>query len=428
MNAAVEAPQRVCTIKGLGLDGAMEIGKIFNIVAVAEGTDAQQNCSADVEWGLGVGEFELGDIKLEGSFATLSARCLVVGMLQVIVGTNSDSKRLSGWTQCRAPVSSGELVNKCSGLRPEVTWSEEQRGRMETASTCDGAIFVELQLVKGNGNVVFLGQRAFNLRGLMQGEAFTYRALHICIRGQCGDVTEGVVPALPPANSSGSGVAAPPSVPANSSGSGVAAPVDAASLPTVPVDFLAEVVAPSPGSAEVSLPPTKVAVDPAVVILVCDRDCVADVAERAGVDVTGVGDDGFIADALVELRIDGGDWGYALGGFLPVDNGLVSAEFRVTPINGEPVFFAADFYGNDAPLRETVSVNSSGDVLDSSGQTIAQIPMVEVVAEESGTPVLLIMLILLALLVAVLVAASVMKNQRAKLAKSMDTSDTSSSV
>jgi flagellar basal body-associated protein FliL len=48
----------------------------------------------------------------------------------------------------------------------------------------------------------------------------------------------------------------------------------------------------------------------------------------------------------------------------------------------------------------------------------------EVVAEESGTPVLLIVLILLALLVAVLVAAFVMKKQRAKL----NTSDSSSSV
>jgi flagellar basal body-associated protein FliL len=47
-----------------------------------------------------------------------------------------------------------------------------------------------------------------------------------------------------------------------------------------------------------------------------------------------------------------------------------------------------------------------------------------VVAEESGTPVLLIVLILLALLVAVLVAAFVMKKQRAKLA----TPDSSSSV
>jgi flagellar basal body-associated protein FliL len=63
-------------------------------------------------------------------------------------------------------------------------------------------------------------------------------------------------------------------------------------------------------------------------------------------------------------------------------------------------------------------------VVDSSGQTVARTPVFEVVAEESGTPVLLIVLILLALLVAVLVAAFVMKKQRAKL----NTSDSSSSV
>ena len=226
----------------------------------------------------------------------------------------------------------------------------------------------------------------------------------------CGNVSEG---SLPISRS-----------PADSSGSGAAAPVDESALPTVPVGLLTPVVVPSVGSAEVSLPPTQIAVDPAAVILVCDRDCVADVAERAGVDVTEVGDDGFIADALVELRIDDGEWGYALGGFIPVDTGKVSAEFRVTPINGEPVTFAADFYGDGAPLRDTVSVDSSGDVVDSSGQTLARIPVFEVVAEESGTPPLLIVLLLLALLVAVLVAAFVMKKQRAKLA----TPDSSSSV
>jgi flagellar basal body-associated protein FliL len=425
VNAAVEESETVCTIAILEGPGEVVVGEVFNIIAVAESSDEQQDCGADIRWFYpGANEFELGNINLEGNQATLSARSLVAGMVQIIAGTKSNGKLVRIFVNFLELVGpEEEFVDGCAGLQPEVTWNEDRNGTLLTALSCEDAAYVTLELVNERSGLLFRTTANGNtqVRSVMKGEGpFTYQAWHMCpspttskIWYACGEMTVGEVP-------SGS--------PADSSGSGAAAPADEDAPPSVPVGLFAPVVNPLAGSVEGSTPPIQIAVDPAVVILVCDRDCVADVAQRAGVDVTAVGDDGGIADVLVEMRIDDGEWGVALGGFIPVDNGRVSAEFRVTPIKGEPVTFAADLYGNGAPLRETVSVDSSGDVVDSSGQAVARIPVFEVVAEEGGTPVLLIVLILLALLVAVLVAAFVMKKQRAKLAKSRNTSDSSSSV
>jgi hypothetical protein len=403
--------------------GQVAVGESFEIVVVYIDKETQERCVMDQAI-YHSRELEFANVTIESNKLVYGVRALLTGQFSIAVGfQSSDEYFFSVWYSVVDPALVGTTDDLCEGLKPEVTWNDDQNGSLFASTVCENSVRLDIEFRDDQGRTVWWGQfgansnpataEVFDVRSVFQSDGvFTYSAWHMCTPSDartsndwylCGEVTEGEVSSGPPEDSSGSGDPA---------------------LPTVPVGLFTPVVNPPAGSVDGSTQPIQIAVDPAVVILVCDRDCVADVAQRAGVDVTAVGDDGGIADALVEMRIDDGEWGVALGGFIPVDNGLVSAEFRVTPINGEPVTFAADLYGNGAPLRETVSVDSSGDVVDSSGQTVARIPVFEVVAEESGTPVLLIVLILLALLVAVLVAAFVMKKQRAKL----NTSDSSSSV
>ena len=423
VNAAVEAPEEACAIESLELPGQVAVGESFEIVVVYIDKETQERCVMDQAIYFN-GELEFGNLTIESNKLVYGVRALTAGQFKIEVGfQSSDEYFFYVWYSIVDPALVGTTDDLCEGLKPEVTWNDDQNGSLFASTVCENSVRLDIEFRDDQGRTVWWGQfgansnpatvEVFDVRSVFQSDGvFTYSAWHMCTPSDartsndwylCGEVTEGEVSSGPPEDSSGSGDPA---------------------LPTVPVGLFTPVVNPPAGSVDGSTQPIQIAVDPAVVILVCDRDCVADVAQRAGVDVTAVGDDGGIADALVEMRIDDGEWGVALGGFIPVDNGLVSAEFRVTPINGEPVTFAADLYGNGAPLRETVSVDSSGDVVDSSGQAVARIPVFEVVADESGTPVLLIVLILLALLVAVLVAAFVMKKQRAKLA----TSDSSSRV
>jgi hypothetical protein len=424
VNAAVEAPEEACAIESLELPGQVAVGESFEIVVVYIDNETRERCFMDQAIRHSR-ELEFGNLTIESNKLVYGVRALTAGQFKIEVGfQSSDEYFFDVWHLLVVdPALVGTTDDLCEGLKPEVKWNDDQNGSLFASTVCENSVRLDIEFRDDQGRPVWSGQfgansnpataEVFDVRSVFQSDGvFTYSAWHMCTPSDartsndwylCGEVTEGEVSSGPPEDSSGSGDPA---------------------LPTVPVGLFTPVVNPPAGSVDGSTQPIQIAVDPAVVILVCDRDCVADVAQRAGVDVTAVGDDGGIADALVEMRIDDGEWGVALGGFIPVDNGLVSAEFRVTPINGEPVTFAADLYGNGAPLRETVSVDSSGDVVDSSGQTVARIPVFEVVAEESGTPVLLIVLILLALLVAVLVAAFVMKKQRAKL----NTSDSSSSV
>ena len=424
MNAAVEAPEEACTIESLEIPEGVAVGESFEVVVVYVDDETQERCVMDQTIEYGGDEIEFGNVTFISNKVVYDVRALAAGQFKMKVGfQSSDEYFFYVWYSIVDPALVGTTDDLCAGLKPEVTWNEDQNGSLFASTVCENSVRLDIEFRDDQGRTVWWGQfgansnpatvEVFDVRSVFQADGvFTYSAWHMCTPSDartsndwypCGEVTEGEVSSGPPEDSSGSGDPA---------------------LPTVPVGLFTPVVNPPAGSVDGSTQPIQIAVDPAVVILVCDRDCVADVAQRAGVDVTAVGDDGGIADALVEMRIDDGEWGVALGGFIPVDNGLVSAEFRVTPINGEPVTFAADLYGNGAPLRETVSVDSSGDVVDSSGQAVARIPVFEVVADESGTPVLLIVLILLALLVAVLVTAFVMKKQRAKLA----TSDSSSRV
>ena len=424
VNAAVEAPEEACTIESLEIPEGVAVGESFEVVVVYVDDETQERCVMDQTIEYGGDEIEFGNVTFISNKVVYDVRALAAGQFKMKVGfQSSDEYFFYVWYSIVDPALVGTTDDLCAGLKPEVTWNEDQNGSLFASTVCENSVRLDIEFRDDQGRTVWWGQfgansnpatvEVFDVRSVFQADGvFTYSAWHMCTPSDartsndwypCGEVTEGEVSSGPPEDSSGSGDPA---------------------LPTVPVGLFTPVVNPPAGSVDGSTQPIQIAVDPAVVILVCDRDCVADVAQRAGVDVTAVGDDGGIADALVEMRIDDGEWGVALGGFIPVDNGLVSAEFRVTPINGEPVTFAADLYGNGAPLRETVSVDSSGDVVDSSGQAVARIPVFEVVADESGTPVLLIVLILLALLVAVLVTAFVMKKQRAKLA----TSDSSSRV
>jgi hypothetical protein len=167
------------------------------------------------------------------------------------------------------------------------------------------------------------------------------------------------------------------------------------------------------GEAPQVLPVAQIVVDPSVVILLCEQDCVDKIADRTGVE-----------DGFVEMRVDGGEWVPALGGIIPVGDALVPVEFRATPLEGEPVVLAADFVGKGRSIREVTTVKPSGEIVDSTGEVVSTVPVYETVTTDGLPWRNIIIGVVLLLLIAVVVISMLKRKQR--LVSSVD--DSSSKV
>jgi len=128
------------------------------------------------------------------------------------------------------------------------------------------------------------------------------------------------------------------------------------------------------GEAATTPEVTKIAVDEAAVILICDQTCIDDVAAQTGADPQD--------PTAIEVSVDGGAWQPALGSIVPIVNGRATVQFRGTPPSGAPVILGAELFTNDTPLENVSTLDAEGNVTNASGEVVAQVPVYDVV--ESG--------------------------------------------
>jgi hypothetical protein len=286
---------------------------------------------------------------------------------------------------------------------------------LTVTGNCAEAVRVDLEVFNEIGDILFWSQTILNndttgysvddVRTLLKNNAQVgYRAWHMCAPADsqstsdwfwCGDAVQAIF-------------AGEPSATEGSATSTTVAPTEEVGPQPVPVGLLTPVVTTPGTDATSATPVAQVVVDPAVVILLCEQDCVDKVADRTGID-----------DGFVEMRIDGGEWGPALGGIIPVGDGLIPVEFRATPLEGEPVILAANFFGNGESIRETSTVKPSGEIVDADGAVISTVPVYETV-EADGSPSLFIVIAVIAVLVLLLLAVITMMKRKQRLAQSVD--------
>ena len=389
----------------------MEVGEIFDFVV----TTNLPACAVFVmTWG---SSLQHGEMTVDGTKQTFSWRALEVSVARIKawVATSEDV-----WIQNEVSiVAAGSLDSSsglCEGVAPLVSWSDDGNGTLIVTENCDEAVRVDLEVFNEVGDILFWSQTILNdgatgykfgdVRTLLKNNAQVgYRAWHMCALPnsqstndwfKCGEAVEAVF----------IGETSPSD---GTSPTSTVAPTEDEAPQPVPVGLLTPVPATPAGGGEVpATPVAQIAVDPSVVILLCEQDCVDKVADRTGID-----------DGFVEMRIDGGEWGPALGGIIPVGDGLIPVEFRATPLEGEPVILTADFFGNGESIRETSTVKPSGEIVDSDGAVISTVPVYETV-EADGSPSLLIVIALIAVLVLLLLAVITMMKRKQRLAQSVN--------
>ena len=159
--------------------------------------------------------------------------------------------------------------------------------------------------------------------------------------------------------------------------------------------------------------PASISVDPGTVLLTCEEDCVADIAERTGAE----------PDAI-EVQVDGGDWQPALGALIPVGVGTTNVRFKGTPQSGAPVELEANFYDSTTPIVPVVRVNGDGVITDGDGAVVGTAPVYESVADD-GSSVLKWLLPLLGLIIVMvlIILVSVLLKRRRVVPSTADESD-----
>jgi len=159
--------------------------------------------------------------------------------------------------------------------------------------------------------------------------------------------------------------------------------------------------------------PASISVDPGTVLLTCEEDCVADIAERTGAE----------PDAI-EVQVDGGDWQPALGALIPIGVGTTNVRFKGTPQSGAPVELEANFYDSTTPIVPVVRVNGDGVITDGDGAVVGTAPVYESVADD-GSSVLKWLLPLLGLIIVMvlIILVSVLLKRRRALPDTVDESD-----
>jgi len=149
--------------------------------------------------------------------------------------------------------------------------------------------------------------------------------------------------------------------------------------------------------------PASLSVDPGTVLLTCEEDCVADIAERTGAE----------PDAI-EVQVDGGDWQPALGALIPIGVGTTNVRFKGTPQSGAPVELEANFYDSTTPIVPVVRVNGDGVITDGDGAVVGTAPVYESVADDGSSVLkwLLPLLGLIIVMVLIILVAVLLKRRR----------------
>lgn len=414
------APDAGCLVIDTEVDGTVEVGQIFDFIVVTNAlcgsdvwvrTSSNLGSTASVEWGA---------VTVAGPSVAFSFRAIAVANLFIKAGTVTND---SVWIQNQVSiVAAGELAptsGLCEGVTPLVSWSDDDNGTLTVTGNCAEAVRVDLEVFNEVGDILFWSQTILNngTTGYSVGDVRTlllknqqvgYRAWHMCapVDSQstsdwflCGDAVESIF-------------AGESSTTESSTPSTTVAPSEEVGPQPVPIGLLTPVATTSDGGAVPETPVAQVVIDPSVVILVCEQECVDKVADRTGIE-----------EGFVEMRIDDGEWGPALGGIIPVGDGAVSVEFRTTPVEGDAVVLAADFKGAGKSIREVSTVKPSGEVVDSNGEVISTVPVYETV-ESNGQSLINIALGVVAALVLLTLAVITMMKRKQKLTQGIDDSST----
>jgi hypothetical protein len=183
-----------------------------------------------------------------------------------------------------------------------------------------------------------------------------------------------------------------------------------AAIEPVPVQWMSPTDSADPDPV---FEPASISVDPGTVLLTCEEDCVADIAERTGAE----------PDAI-EVQVDGGDWQPALGALIPIGVGTTNVRFKGTPQSGAPVELEANFYDSTTPIVPVVRVNGDGVITDGDGAVVGTAPVYESVADD-GSSVLKWLLPLLGLIIVMvlIILVSVLLKRRRVVPSMADESD-----
>jgi hypothetical protein len=398
------------------VDGMVEVGEIFDFTVVTDipcESEVVIRTSSNLDIGASV---EHGAFTLNGTRVTLSMRALAVSTTYIEAFTLEKS---SVWIQNEVSIvaagAAASTSGLCEGVTPLVSWSDDDNGTLTVTGNCAEAVRVDLEVFNEVGDVLFWSQTILNndttgysvndVRTLLKNNAQVgYRAWHMCAPADsqstsdwfwCGDAIQSIF-------------AGESSTTESSTPSTTVAPSEEVGPQPVPIGLLTPVATTSEGGAVPETSVAQVVIDPEVVILVCEQDCVDEIADRTGVE-----------EGFVEMRIDEGDWGPALGGIIPVGDGAVSVEFRTTPLEGDAVILAADFKGAGKSIRDVSTVKPSGEVVDSKGEVISTVPVYETV-EADGSTSLYIVIAVVAILVLLSLAVITMMKRKQRLAQSVD--------
>lgn len=383
------------------------------------------------------GKFEV--IRGTDSF-TVRVTTSTVGYVTVLVNYPKEGRR-QGFFEAKDVLVQESAADEdpCAGVEPILRYSPADGGTLTLDQQCRDAVGVLAEITRGGEHIVREGINSDRLplesldvdAFIKKYGAVTLTLEHICRVGGDSFVGCGNKASLslahpdavkPPATDSSAtsetvvvrpstdAIAAPPSaddsptttVPSrtdNATASTTTTVPEQSATQPMPVQWL------SPTDSAESEPvfePASISVDPGTVLLTCEDDCVAEIAERTGAEPDSI-----------EVQVDGGDWQPALGALIPIGVGTTNVRFKGTPQSGAPVELEANFYDSTTPIVPFVAVDGSGEVTDESGAVVGTVAVYETMQEESSA-ILRWIVPLLALLALLFVILLLINRQRAK--------------
>jgi hypothetical protein len=380
------------------------------------------------------------------------------GFISVLVNYPKEGRRQGFFKAVDTLVKKGAASEPCEDLEPILKYESADGGTLTIDRQCQEAVGVLVEITRGAEVLVRegvdRGRLPFESLGvdaeLKKYGAVTFTLEHVCRVDEDSVASCGKKASLslnsadavkPPAADSSSSpestivtrpptpvIAAPPSaeesttttttVAAGTSDSSTTTTAPAtstvvteqAATEPVPVQWMSPKDSAEPDPV---FEPASISVDPGTVLLTCEDDCVADIAERTGAE----------PDAI-EVQVDGGDWQPALGALIPIGVGTTNVRFKGTPQSGAPVELEANFYDSTTPIVPVVRVNGDGVITDGDGAVVGTAPVYESVADD-GSSVLKWLLPLLGLIIAMvlIILVSVLLKRRRVVPSTADESD-----
>ena len=359
------------------------------------------------------------------------------GFISVLVNYPKEGRRQGFFKAVDTLVKKGAASEPCEDLEPILKYEPADGGTLTIDRQCQEAVGVHFELKKGGIVVAEEGFARERLPSetpevnddldllLRRFGAITLTLEHVCRVDEdsfasCGkkaSLTLSSADAVkPPAAVSSASpestivtrpptavIAAPPSAEESTTTTAPATSTvvtEQTAIEPVPVQWMSPKDSAEPDPV---FEPASLSVDPGTVLLTCEEDCVADIADRTGAE----------PDAI-EVQVDGGDWQPALGALIPIGVGTTNVRFKGTPQSGAPVELEANFYDSTTPIVPVVRVNGDGVITDGDGAVVGTAPVYESVADDGSSVLkwLLPLLGLIIVMVLIILVAVLLKRRR----------------